>query len=619
MGMSASQARLLSITARLTDNEMSSQLITNSKLRLADKSSEASSEYMKALNANQLMYYSYDDEGKRSTQSLTAGALINYAELKNQYALVNTSGQIMVSSIDKANYEKSKTLTEFLACYDVPLTDNPKYAEALEDIYGDDAETLHNDDNVYQWNDYLNNLTDDNIKEMDKLLAKDAKDFTEQDFNTIKGYVTNWQSSVTTVSGGVLSKYTGLDGVFGDYVNKLMNSPTLGYPDINDPTFTDITGDSELAKKFELASYKCYQSAKGGDSGCFLHVLAHLMDLKLSDLNASGRVDSSWVRDKTTTTGKSIHVTSSNVNGSFINGDGMSDDMAEVSEYIWDPNKNCMAPADPNDKTTENSSEAEKLLSNYKFVNGEKQLKTFPERIIDLYYAVQNRTSLGVNYDTLLSKLDSFQNDMANTLTTEFNEDRYLESVNKTKLALSDWLTEVKGMKQGYKEVLDNLPVKEIPDENDPKYEWYKNLWYRMGGISETKKSDNANNYKELDSEKMNNAEWLQFALEQGILTLEQVNFSEDGSDEYPNIGLRDWVSIQYNNSSDITTQQDSVAITKAEVKYKNAISDIEQQDKKYDQDLKKLDSLHSALQTEYDSVKSVIEKNVERSFKAFS
>ena len=181
------------------------------------------------------------------------------------------------------------------------------------------------------------------------------------------------------------------------------------------------------------------------------------------------------------------------------------------------------------------------------------------------------------------------------------------------------WLEKCEVLKNTYKEALENLPPQEIPDESDPKYEWYKNLWYRMGGISETKKSDNANNYKELDSEKMNNAEWLQFALEQGILTLEQVNFSEDGSDEYPNIGLRDWVSIQYNNSSDITTQQDSVAITKAEVKYKNAISDIEQQDKKYDQDLKKLDSLHSALQTEYDSVKSVIEKNVERSFKAFS
>ena len=42
--MAASQARLLSITARLTDNELRSQTITNSKLRLAEKSSEASSE-----------------------------------------------------------------------------------------------------------------------------------------------------------------------------------------------------------------------------------------------------------------------------------------------------------------------------------------------------------------------------------------------------------------------------------------------------------------------------------------------------------------------------------------------------------------------------------------------
>ena len=40
---------------------------------------------------------------------------------------------------------------------------------------------------------------------------------------------------------------------------------------------------------------------------------------------------------------------------------------------------------------------------------------------------------------------------------------------------------------------------------------------------------------------------------------------------------------------------------------------------KKYDQDLKKLDTQHNALQTEYESLKNVIDKNVERSFKAFS
>ena len=35
--------------------------------------------------------------------------------------------------------------------------------------------------------------------------------------------------------------------------------------------------------------------------------------------------------------------------------------------------------------------------------------------------------------------------------------------------------------------------------------------------------------------------------------------------------------------------------------------------------DIKKLDTEHNALQQEYESLKSVIQKNAERSFKAFS
>ena len=52
---------------------------------------------------------------------------------------------------------------------------------------------------------------------------------------------------------------------------------------------------------------------------------------------------------------------------------------------------------------------------------------------------------------------------------------------------------------------------------------------------------------------------------------------------------------------------------------YYKSSTEIENQDKKFDQDLKKLDTEHNALQTEYESLKSVIDKNVDRSFKAFS
>lgn len=54
MGMSASQGRLLSITARLTSNEYESQQISNAKMRLSTQSEEASSEYIAALNTQQL-------------------------------------------------------------------------------------------------------------------------------------------------------------------------------------------------------------------------------------------------------------------------------------------------------------------------------------------------------------------------------------------------------------------------------------------------------------------------------------------------------------------------------------------------------------------------------------
>ena len=41
MGMSASQARLLSLTARLSDNEHSGQNISYAKIRLADQTEQA--------------------------------------------------------------------------------------------------------------------------------------------------------------------------------------------------------------------------------------------------------------------------------------------------------------------------------------------------------------------------------------------------------------------------------------------------------------------------------------------------------------------------------------------------------------------------------------------------
>lgn len=637
MGMSAGQARLLSITGRLTDNELRSQIITNSKLRLATKSSEASSEYMDALDSQQLMFSTYDANGAKTSESLTAGTIYTFSELKNQYSLVNSSGQIMVGGSDIKKYVAANSMAEFLYSYGIEKVDNPKFEEKLTDIYGSSFEELFDVDAYeadtsepptykWTWDNTIDGITETDIGTLQGILAKNSADITSDDAETFNSVVKKWDNSINGGDGkpGLeaivgLGGSDALTGSFGAYINKLLDLPDVEFPNKDDSQFKDVSGNTELAQKFDLASKKCYQNAQGGSAGCYIHVLAHLLDLKQSDLNESGDVDSSWGQSYTTTTGNGTINTKGEINGSAINSSGQTPGMAEVSEYICNPDNECMAGYDENDNTNIDSSELDKLLSNYKFVDGKKTLKTFKEKVIDLYYVVENRSSLGIAYNDLLPYLDQFQTDMATTLNSKFNEERYLAAVDDWKNAMKTWLKQVEKCHDEYIKDIENIPAQYVPDENDSKYQWYKNLWYRMGGIDETKSDKSGNYFKELDENLMNNAEWLQFALEHGILTLEQVTFSENGSDTYPNIGTYDWKSIVYTSASDITSQEDEAAIARAEVKYQNAMREIENEDKKFDQDLKKLDTEHSALQTEYESVKSVIDKNVERSFKAFS
>ena len=79
MGMSASQARLLSITARMTDIEYKSQQISNTKIRLADESEQVAEDYTKALNKQKLTKTVWDTNTQQMTRvSLSPSNLASY-------------------------------------------------------------------------------------------------------------------------------------------------------------------------------------------------------------------------------------------------------------------------------------------------------------------------------------------------------------------------------------------------------------------------------------------------------------------------------------------------------------------------------------------------------------
>lgn len=145
---------------------------------------------------------------------------------------------------------------------------------------------------------------------------------------------------------------------------------------------------------------------------------------------------------------------------------------------------------------------------------------------------------------------------------------------------------------------IDTSSVTDSYNENgDAKAQWYTNLFQRMqdGG------------YKVLQDGLASSPEWIQFAFESGLVTLEQVD------SKYA------WNTVMYSNCSDITEQTNSEAITIAEAEYNAAMNKIENKDKMYDLELKNIDTEHNSLETEYESIKTAIDKNVERTFKIYS
>lgn len=145
---------------------------------------------------------------------------------------------------------------------------------------------------------------------------------------------------------------------------------------------------------------------------------------------------------------------------------------------------------------------------------------------------------------------------------------------------------------------IDTSNVTDSYNENaDSKAQWYTNLFTRMqdGG------------YKALQDGLASSTEWIQFAFESGLVTLEQVD------SKYA------WNTVTYTNCSDITEQTNSEAITIAEAEYNAAMNKIENKDKMYDLELKNIDTEHNSLETEYESIKTAIDKNVERTFKIYS
>lgn len=696
MGMAAGQARLLSITSRMSDNELRAQLINNSKMRLATESSKASEAYVAALNETQMMFTNYGPDDTSSYQELTFNSLTAYNPYNNQYALSNASGQVLVSEKDAQNYVNANgSLDRFLESYG--LTKGTTYFDELAKTqladdgtvigigytpdelksmyYGTNEhpgyQALLTSDSYFQYQQHNENINSMYETMMDEAWGSAPDQGIQKELlnggnsaymingisyntfitNTLSGdneanfYHENYYGSKISDFMKYMDSLTGVlvngeNNQLYKEVKEILGSALETYGlarrDSNGEFVPDASG------KYNTSNYN-NTSGVNIEIPLEYEVSGNTATVKLDEVNlvitkqSTGTYSVSYTDEAGNTTdsdGTSIENACGITNESIISSGStttLTFNFNEKNEDTGNTDKSATFSIDLNTLFDGNTTNDTAKYTYFK-AEIEADLKSSFQNARDLIssqlkYNIDPAAFPSVpqtaayieeceKYAKFLFGDNCLAADGGHIQTNDYTSLLTLEGIQhlltiypEPQLTISDDFSNVlelltlENMMDLYGEP--KVSWLDSTDTNgsgnaEKKAQWYTNLFERMGnGVK--------NNFKVLGNGLASSPEWIKFALENGIVTMEQINTSNE------------WKTVMYSNVSDITEKTSDAAVTKAEAEYKRAMNKIETKDKQYDLELKNIDTEHNSLQTEYDSIKSAIDKNVERTFKLYS
>lgn len=719
MGMAASQARLLTITARLADNELRSQTINNAKMRLSTQSSQASENYINALNNATMKFSNYDVNGEAVSQNLTFNALTAYSSYNTQYGLANASGQLLVSESEAAMFKNAGgNLNKYLQAHGLEYTTtyfenigamkNDAYPTPFNNISVEDLKSYYE-----QYSSFESSLELQNFQSSYKDFIKETANLNKAVSTAMKSYFVN--SPVDTLNLGldkdnnltVGNTYTITSSSIEAFKNafKGTNSNNYNIVKLKNEGLISETDYKSLEAKINNIKYteRTMHNADGTDTTVNGIQRADAIDLSAAEDTTAGTItytidgDIQIVVDKSTgkvksceyTTGgqtvsesdtnkrtlgyageeKSIDDAIKKENGvsfkDFVNnlyytetvdsetsnsffsltGDGTekspyqafeggivnSTDTSKVKEFYNDL-------ADDIINSIMNSVNKEKfaqILIDKAGKSNDGKYNELKDMGIDLKAYIpglenvtlaQQLTNYQTAKDTFLDTI--FDSESKNQVVEDLQSNKvisYIDENGETKqvTVTPENLTDIDFILQYLKQsnltqsnsfntiIKQHIVETMIENNGTPKYawvdsndtsnkdnadtkaQWYTNLFKRM-----------QQGYKAIENGLASSSQWMEYALESGIVTLEQVDKSYN------------WNSLDYKSCTKITEETDDAAVTKAEAEYNRAMNDIEAKDNIYDIELKNIDTEHTSLQTEYDVIKGVISKNIDRTFK---
>ena len=618
MGMSSSQARLLSLTAKLHNIELKSQRLQADKLRMANDSDQAYKTYLTALNKTKTNAIITLQDGTLGDTLLTADKVYTFATLAKQYVLKSQDGKTLIPERLHNAYKNTNSLFEFLNYFG--LIENVEYTTP------DIEKNPEYDAAIDRW-------------------EQDHKQW-EQNHAQWKQEHAQWQED---------KEY---------WENVEYPGWQTQEPDRNDPIYNPTT--ENLGDKFMQAGTACYERAKNnGDVGCYQHVLGQIIDFSVGKgYSGSGRTPNySWYdgtnNKYTTSTGDSFILNYGDYTGGTCNNNTSCPIFAEVSEKIdnEDGYKAAKTEGETCDVTT-GSTKGDKLLSKW---NTDGTLKSIKQWAKDLFYLCDydsvnrkyNYELLGLSKEQMKQSVIDFQEGLAGSVSFDqekFDKD-YQDWLNRKPQEPPEPPEPVEPILEDY---LLGIPAEIVGPDNtvtEPSFkntseaQWYINQWYKMEGQDETQKikekvvvdttsekeitltqienviksnttygtnkwsgTEENENYIVMLDALLESNEWINQNLQEGFVLIQVFDTVE-----------HKFIDTSTAVDSRLETVADDMAITKAESDYESKMNEINAKETKIDEELSTLEANRSAITTQQEDLKKIVNDNIDLSFKLFS
>ena len=232
MGMAASQARLLCITARIHDVEYQAQSIQNAKTQLATQSDAAYQEYLRELDDTTLTINSLNENNEKKRIVANFNTLCSRNRVKssdeNEYAIRDKNGRLLVEAEIAASYRNFKEADN--------ISRKDAYAFAMYMIGGSSYNFYANGERTAKGEAAILFAED--------FVAKEAIEAIEAGNSTLQ----NKHQQILDIIAKAYEAYAGED-----------KPETFTNTDIYDPEhYVSKCGNRELQKEYKeaLASYK---------------------------------------------------------------------------------------------------------------------------------------------------------------------------------------------------------------------------------------------------------------------------------------------------------------------------------------------------------------------------